>query len=86
MFDVVYEVFIIDGSFFYFIYEVEGVRECVIEFCFFFKNVGFIGICCVLCVIFKIFKGKVVDGFDVELWRLWNCCYFIKFNGVFYIV
>lgn len=74
LFDVVYEVFIIDVSFFYFIYEIEGVKECVIEFCFFFKNVGFIGICCVLIVVFKILKGKVVDGSDVELWKLWNCC------------
>ena len=86
LFDAAYEAFITDGSLPHSIYEVEGARECAIEFRSFSKNAGFTGTRCALCVIPKTLKGKAADGSDVELWRLWNRRHSTKFNGVSYIV
>lgn len=86
LFDAAYEAFITDESLPHSIYEVEGARECAIEFRSFSKNAGFTGTRCALCVIPKTLKGKAADGSDVELWRLWNRRHSTKFNGVSYIV
>ena len=86
LFDAAYEAFITDESLPHSIYEVEGARECAIEFRSFSKNAGFTGTRCALCVIPKNLKGKAADGSDVELWRLWNRRHSTKFNGVSYIV
>ena len=86
LFDAAYEAFITDGSLPHSIYEVEGARECAIEFRSFSKNAGFTGTRCALCGIPKTLKGKAADGSDVELWRLWNRRHSTKFNGVSYIV
>ena len=86
LFDAAYEAFITDGSLPHSIYEVEGARECAIEFRSFSKNAGFTGTRCALTVIPKTLKGKAADGSDVELWKLWNRRHSTKFNGVSYIV
>ena len=86
LFDAAYEAFITDESLPHSIYEVEGARECAIEFRSFSKNAGFTGTRCALCGIPKTLKGKAADGSDVELWRLWNRRHSTKFNGVSYIV
>ncbi|MCL2933681.1 MAG: LL-diaminopimelate aminotransferase [Trichodesmium sp. MAG_R03] len=86
LFDAAYEAFITDGSLPHSIYEVEGARECAIEFRSFSKNAGFTGTRCALSVIPKTLKGKAADGSDVELWKLWNRRHSTKFNGVSYIV
>ncbi|MGB3509069.1 MAG: LL-diaminopimelate aminotransferase [Microcoleaceae cyanobacterium] len=86
LFDAAYEAFITDASLPHSIYEIEGARECAIEFRSFSKNAGFTGTRCALTVVPKNLKGKAADGSDVELWKLWNRRQSTKFNGVSYIV
>lgn len=85
-FDAAYEAFITDPAIPHSIYEIEGARECAIEFRSFSKNAGFTGTRCALTVVPKSLKGKAADGSDVELWKLWNRRQSTKFNGVSYIV
>ena len=86
LFDAAYEAFITDASLPHSIYEIEGARECAIEFRSFSKNAGFTGTRCALTVVPKTLKAKTSDGSDVELWKLWNRRQSTKFNGVSYIV
>ncbi|MCV3213321.1 LL-diaminopimelate aminotransferase [Plectonema radiosum NIES-515] len=85
-FDAAYEAFITDSQIPHSIYEIEGARDCAIEFRSFSKNAGFTGTRCALTVVPKTLKGKAADGSDVELWKLWNRRQSTKFNGVSYIV
>jgi LL-diaminopimelate aminotransferase len=85
-FDAAYEAFITDPSLPHSIYEIEGARDCAIEFRSFSKNAGFTGTRCALTVVPKTLTAKAKDGSDVELWKLWNRRQSTKFNGVSYIV
>lgn len=85
-FDAAYEAFITDPDLPHSIYEIDGARDCAIEFRSFSKNAGFTGTRCALTVVPKTLKGKAADGTDVELWKLWNRRQSTKFNGVSYIV
>jgi len=85
-FDSAYEAFITDPSLPHSIYEIEGARDCAIEFRSFSKNAGFTGTRCAFTVVPKTLTAKASDGADVELWKLWNRRQSTKFNGVSYIV
>jgi LL-diaminopimelate aminotransferase len=85
-FDAAYEAYITDPDLPHSIYEIEGARDCAIEFRSFSKNAGFTGTRCALTVVPKTLKAKAADGSDVELWKLWNRRQSTKFNGVSYIV
>jgi LL-diaminopimelate aminotransferase len=85
-FDAAYEAFITDPSIPHSIYEIEGAKDCAIEFRSFSKNAGFTGTRCALTVVPKALTAKAADGSDVELWKLWNRRQSTKFNGVSYIV
>jgi LL-diaminopimelate aminotransferase len=85
-FDAAYEAFITDPSLPRSIYEIEGARDCAIEFRSFSKNAGFTGTRCALTVVPKNLTAKAADGSDVELWKLWNRRQATKFNGVSYII
>lgn len=85
-FDAAYEAFISDSNLPHSIYEIDGARDCAIEFRSFSKNAGFTGTRCALTVVPKSLKAKAADGSDVELWKLWNRRQSTKFNGVSYIV
>ncbi|MBD2103582.1 LL-diaminopimelate aminotransferase [Leptolyngbya sp. FACHB-261] len=85
-FDAAYEAFITDPDLPHSIYEIEGARECAIEFRSFSKNAGFTGTRCAFTVVPKALTAKAADGSDVELWKLWNRRQSTKFNGVSYIV
>jgi len=85
-FDAAYEAFITDPALPHSIYEIEGAKDCAIEFRSFSKNAGFTGTRCALTVVPKTLKGKASDGSEVELWKLWNRRQSTKFNGVSYIV
>ncbi len=85
-FDAAYEAYITDPALPHSIYEIEGARECAIEFRSFSKNAGFTGTRCALTVVPKALTAKAADGSDVELWKLWNRRQSTKFNGVSYIV
>ena len=87
LFDAAYEAFIQDPSLPHSIYEIEGARECAIEFRSFSKNAGFTGTRCAFTVVPKSLKGKVgKTSEEVDLWSLWNRRQSTKFNGVSYIV
>ena len=85
-FDAAYEAFISDADIPHSIYEMEGARDCAIEFRSFSKNAGFTGTRCALTVVPKTLTAKAADGTDVQLWKLWNRRQSTKFNGVSYIV
>lgn len=85
-FDAAYEAYITDPSLPHSIYEIEGARDCAIEFRSFSKNAGFTGTRCALTVVPKTLTAKAADGSDVELWKLWNRRQATKFNGVSYII
>lgn len=86
LFDAAYEAFITDPTIPHSIYEIEGARECAIEFRSFSKNAGFTGTRCALTVVPKTLMGKAADGSEVALHGLWNRRQSTKFNGVSYIV
>ncbi|MGB5960052.1 MAG: LL-diaminopimelate aminotransferase [Coleofasciculaceae cyanobacterium] len=85
-FDAAYEAYISDPDIPHSIYEIEGARDCAIEFRSFSKNAGFTGTRCALTVMPKTLTAKAADGSDVQLWKLWNRRQSTKFNGVSYIV
>ena len=86
LFDAAYEAFIQDPALPHSIYEIEGARECAIEFRSFSKNAGFTGTRCALTVVPRGLMGRAANGEKVELWGLWNRRQCTKFNGVSYIV
>jgi LL-diaminopimelate aminotransferase len=86
LFDAAYEAFIQDPELPHSIYEIDGARECAIEFRSFSKNAGFTGTRCALTVVPRGLMGTAADGEKVELWGLWNRRQCTKFNGVSYIV
>lgn len=86
LFDAAYEAFITDPAIPHSIYEIEGARDCAIEFRSFSKNAGFTGTRCAFTVVPKTVTAKASDGSTVELWKLWNRRQSTKFNGVSYIV
>ena len=85
-FDAAYVAFITDPEVPHSIYEIDGARDCAIEFRSFSKNAGFTGTRCALTVVPKTLTAKAADGSAVELWKLWNRRQSTKFNGVSYIV
>ena len=80
LYDAAYEYFIEDASLARSIYEVEGAKECAIEFCSFSKTAGFTGIRCGYTIVPKaLMRG------GASLNRLWARRQSTKFNGVSYI-
>lgn len=86
LFDAAYEAFITDPTLPHSIYEIEGARDCAIEFRSFSKNAGFTGTRCAFTVVPKSLTAQASDGSEVDLWRLWNRRQATKFNGVSYII
>ncbi len=86
LFDAAYEAFIQDDHIPHSIYEIEGAKDCAIEFRSFSKNAGFTGVRCAFTVIPKDLKGLSSTNEEIELWPLWNRRQSTKFNGVSYVV
>jgi len=86
LFDAAYEAFIQDNDIPHSIYEIEGAKDCAIEFRSFSKNAGFTGVRCAFSVIPKNLKGLSSTDEEIELWPLWNRRQSTKFNGVSYVV
>lgn len=86
LFDAAYEAYISDPEIPHSIYELEGARECAIEFRSFSKTAGFTGTRCAFTVVPRGLMGRSVTGERVELHGLWNRRQSTKFNGVSYIV
>ncbi len=86
LFDAAYEAFIQDPSIPRSIFEIEGARDCAIEFRSFSKNGGFTGVRCAYVVIPKSVTGSAEDGSRVPLHQLWSRRHSTKFNGASYPV
>lgn len=86
LFDAAYEAFIQDPAIPHSIYEIEGARECAIEFRSFSKNGGFTGVRCAYTIVPKTVTGAAADGSRVALHALWNRRHSTKFNGASYPV
>jgi LL-diaminopimelate aminotransferase len=86
LFDAAYEAFIQDPAIPRSIFEINGARDCAIEFRSFSKNGGFTGVRCAYVVIPKSVTGKAADGSRVPLHQLWSRRHSTKFNGASYPV
>jgi LL-diaminopimelate aminotransferase len=86
LFDAAYEAFIQDPEIPHSIFEIEGAKDCCIEFRSFSKNGGFTGVRCAYTVIPKTVTGVAADGSRVPLHQLWNRRHATKFNGASYPV
>lgn len=81
LFDAAYEAFVSSKELVRSIFEIEGAKECAIEFCSFSKIAGFTGTRCGWTV---VPQTLVYDG--VKLNKLWLRRQTTKFNGVSYPV
>lgn len=81
LYDSAYEAFISDPELPRSIFEVDGARECAIEFRSFSKTAGFTGTRCAYTVVPKELKRE-----GVSLNKLWGRRQSTKFNGTPYIV
>lgn len=85
LFDSAYEAYITEENVPHSIYEIDGARECAIEFRSFSKTAGFTGIRCGYTVVPRTLKGVDSRGGEVSLNGLWNRRQCTKFNGASYV-
>ena len=85
LYDAAYEAYIQDANIPHSIYEVEGAKECAIEFRSFSKTAGFTGVRCGYTVVPEELMAYTRDGQRVQLNKLWNRRQCTKFNGTSYI-
>ena len=81
LFDAAYEAFLSDPALPRSIFEIEGAKECAIEFCSLSKTAGFTGTRCGYTVV-----PLALEQEGVSLNKLWLRRQTTKFNGVPYIV
>ncbi len=86
LFDAAYEAFIQDPEIPRSIFEIEGAKDCAIEFRSFSKNGGFTGVRCAYVIIPKSLSGRTEDGTPVPIHKLWSRRHSTKFNGASYPV
>jgi len=86
LFDAAYEAFITNPHIPHSIFEIDGARDCAIEFRSFSKKAGFTGVRCAFTVVPETLIGKTRAGEDQPLHPLWNRRQSTKFNGVSYVV
>jgi LL-diaminopimelate aminotransferase len=86
LFDAAYEAYVRTPGVPHSIYEIEGARECAIEFRSFSKNGGFTGLRCAFTVVPKALHGRTRGGESRPLHPLWLRNHTTKFNGVSYPV
>ena len=86
LYDAAYECFISDPSLPRSIFEIEGAKECAIEFCSLSKTAGFTGTRCGYTIVPKALKGQDTNGEEVAINKLWLRRQTTKFNGVPYII
>ena len=85
LYDAAYECFITDDcprS----IFEIEGAKECAIEFCSLSKTAGFTGTRCGYTIVPKALMGIDCEANDISINKLWLRRQTTKFNGVSYII
>lgn len=85
LYDAAYEAFIQDSSIPHSIFEIEGARECAIEFRSFSKTAGFTGVRCGYTIIPMELKVRGENGGKVCLNDFWERRQCSKFNGASYV-
>ena len=85
-YDAAYEAFITTAGIPHSIYEIEGARQCAIEFRSFSKTAGFTGVRCGLAVVPEELTGTTAAGERYSFNRLWARRVTTKFNGASYPV
>lgn len=86
LYDAAYDAYIVDPEVPRSIFEVDGARECAIEFRSFSKTAGFTGVRCAYTVVPRGLKGRTASGAEQLIQPLWARRQTTKFNGVSYIV
>ena len=81
LFDAAYEAFVTTKELVRSIYEIDGARNCAIEFCSFSKTAGFTGTRCGWTIV-----PMELEADGVKLNKLWLRRQTTKFNGVSYPV
>jgi LL-diaminopimelate aminotransferase len=86
LFDAAYEAYVSDPEIPHSIFEIEGARECAVEFRSFSKNGGFTGVRCGFTVMPKTLLAQAGDGRTLPLHSLWHRRWSTKANSVSYPV
>jgi len=86
LYDAAYEAYVQGSEVPKSIFEIEGARDCAMEFRSFSKNGGFTGVRCAYIVIPKELTGSTKSGERVSLHGLWARRHATKFNGCSYPV
>jgi len=86
LFDAAYEAYISDPKIPHSIFELDGARECAMEFRSFSKIGGFTGVRCGFTVLPKSVMGKTDSGKKLSLHPLWHRRWSTKSNSVSYPV
>ena len=86
LFDAAYERFITEPGVPKSIFEIDGAKECAIEFRSFSKTAGFTGVRCAFTVVPRELMGESAAGDSVSIHGLWNRRHNTKFNGASYPV
>ncbi len=81
LFDSAYECFVSDSNLPRSIFEIDGAKNCAIEFCSFSKTAGFTGTRCGYTVV-----PMELEFDEMKLNKMWLRRQTTKFNGVPYIV
>ena len=84
LYDAAYEAFIQDPDVPHSIFEIDGARDCAIEFRSFSKNAGFTGTRCAFTVVPKELTASDSAGNKHTLHPLWARRVATKFNGTSY--
>jgi LL-diaminopimelate aminotransferase len=86
LFDAAYEAYISDPKIPHSILEIEGARECAVEFRSFSKIGGFTGVRCGFTVMPKMLLARTESGKKLPLHPLWHRRWSTKANSVSYPV
>ena len=86
LFDAAYEAYISDPKIPHSIFEIEGARECAVEFRSFSKIGGFTGVRCGFTVMPKTLLARTDSGKKLPLHPLWHRRWSTKANSVSYPV
>ena len=82
LFDAAYEAYVRSDDVPRSIFEIDGARQCAVEFRSFSKNGGFTGLRCSYTVVPKELTGSAPDGKRVPLHGLWTRRWSTCSNGV----
>ena len=86
LYDAAYASYIREADVPVSIFEIEGARECAIEFRSYSKSAGFTGVRCAYTVVPKELQGRGPKGEPVSLNSLWFRRQSTKYNATPYII